>query len=58
MLRMFRGQELLKIGKRLDQVAKEKREDAAAPRPEDRLARVEAQNDALRQALRMAKSST
>ena len=49
---MFRGIDMLRIARRADRVAAEKREDAATPAVEDRLARVERQNRLLRGGLR------
>jgi hypothetical protein len=49
---MFRGVDLLRIGRRADRVAAEKREDAAGPTVDDRFARVERENRLLRAGLR------
>jgi hypothetical protein len=45
---MFKGRELLRIGKRSDRAARERRECAAQPTDQQRLARLEALNDELK----------
>jgi len=56
-LRTFTARDLMKIGKRLDRVAKERSEEARAPTAEGRVDAVERQNRRLRKLLRRRSTS-
>ena len=56
-IRTFTARDLMKIGKRLDRVAEERAEEAAAPTAEQRADGVEHQNRRLRKLLRRRSTS-